>query len=103
MITEAEKHKSIVAMGREGRELWKVIDSLRPFVEIYKSEIGQQFLKDDIIEFEELVNKSFNSLIEKGEANQSDVIQLRLLHARIKKIAGKLEDYQRYVSKVKNF
>lgn len=101
MITQDELNGYLKAVGKKGMETLKVIHALRPFIEAQESELGQEFLKEDMEEFANLFNKIFDSLIADGTAKQEDVIKLRLLYGRVKRIAVRLDAYRASVEKVK--
>ena len=102
MISADEKNAFVRLVGiKPAAAVMKTIEALRPLVETQESELGQQFLKEDVEEFSVLLNSVFDSLIADGMAKQEDVIKLRLLYGRIKRIAVRLEKYQQNVDKVK--
>jgi hypothetical protein len=58
-----------------------------------ETEVGKEFLKDDIEQHQELINKIYVSLIDTGNAEQKDVIELKLRHERLKKIYDRLKTF----------
>ena len=103
MISESEQTAFVRAVGlKPAAAMIKAIDDLRPFIEAAESELGQQFLKEDVEELTALINELFDSLINVGTAEQEKVIKLRLLYGRVKRTAVRLKSYHEKVEKVKN-
>jgi arginine decarboxylase-like protein len=101
MITPEDTRKYLTVVGKRGLTTLSTIEKLRPFVEMMQSEMGAEFLRDDVQQHSELINKIYEGLIDKGEAAQRDVIALQLLHKRLQKIYDRLSIYKDSVNKVK--
>lgn len=101
MITEVEIKKYLESVGKRGFEVLKIITDLRPVIEKADSELGKEFLLDDINEHSLTWNKIYDSLISDGIAKQHDVVLLQLLHKRLKRLATRIEKYEVAVKTVK--
>ena len=101
MISNDERIQYLAKIGKRGLPTLSMIDALSPFVEMAESEIGKEFLTDDLEQHQALINKIYNSLMATGKAEQSDVIELKLRHARLKKIYDKLKSFYVGVQMVK--
>lgn len=102
MITDEERFNYLSVVGNRGDKILVLITAMRPFIEAMETEIGKELLADDIVEHARLLNKIFDSLIKDGKAEQSDVILLKLLDSRLKKIYDRLANYNKSVEEVKN-
>ena len=102
MITEEEKNKYLSAVGKKGMEILKVVHSMRPFIEAYETELGQQLLDQDIKDFAKIINEVIDALVRGDEVKQEDSIRLRILHTRLKNISNRLTIYNKSVSQVKD-
>lgn len=102
MITEEEKNRCLSAAHKDGMEILKVVHSIRPFIEAYETELGQQLLKEDMSDFEKLTNEIIDALVRGDEVKQEDAIRFRILHGRLKNIAGRLAAYNKGVYQIKN-
>jgi hypothetical protein len=101
MIANEERLEYLAKIGKRGMKTLATIDALAPFVEMSESEVGKEFLKDDLEQHQLLINKIYISLIAEGKADQRDVIELKLRHDRLKKIYDKLKTYYVGVQMVK--
>mgnify|MGYP003395956539 CR=1 FL=1 len=101
MISPDDTRKYLTVVGKRGLTTLATIEKLRPFVEMMQSEIGAEFLRDDVQQHSDLINLIYEGLINKGEAAQRDVIALQLLHKRLQKIYDRLLIYNESVKKVK--
>jgi hypothetical protein len=93
MISNDERIAYLSKIGKKGLPTLAMIDSLTPFIEMSESEIGKELLADDLSQHQELINKIYNSLMQTGSAEQCDVIELKLRHARLKKTYDRLKSY----------
>ena len=100
MIDAEDTRKYLTMVGKRGLQTIATINSLRPFVEMMQSEIGSEFLRDDVQQHSDLINRIYESLIKEGTAEQRDVISLQLLHKRLQKIYDRLKTYHESVGKV---
>ena len=100
-LTLEEKRKYVFLTGKGGIEALATIDALRPFIEMAESEIGKEFLSEDIKDHAFLINKCFESLIRDGQADQKDVIKLQLTFGRLKRHYDRLSNYEHLVAKVR--
>ena len=101
MISQDDAREYLTKIGKRGLKTLSVIESLAPFVEAMQTELGAELLKDDIEQHSALINKIYRSLIETGNAEQKDVIELRLRDDRLKKIYDRLKTYSVSVQMVK--
>lgn len=102
MITDEERFNYLSVVGNRGSNILGLITAMRPFIEAMETEIGKELLSDDIAEHAKLMNKIFDSLVKDGKAEQADVILLKLLDSRLKKIHDRLANYNKSVEEVKN-
>ena len=93
MISQDDAREYLTKIGQRGLKTLSVIESLAPFVEAMQTELGAELLKDDIEQHSTLINKIYRSLIDTGNAEQKDVIELRLRDDRLKKIYDRLKTY----------
>jgi hypothetical protein len=93
MFSTDDAREYLAKIGKRGLKTLATIESLHPFVEMMETDLGKQFLKDDIEQHSELINKIYESLISTGVAEQRDVIELKLRHDRLKKIYDRLKTY----------
>jgi hypothetical protein len=100
-LTLEEKRKYVFLTGKGGIEALATIDALRPFIEMAQSDVGKEFLEEDIKDHAFLINKCFDSLIKDGATDQRDVIKLQLTYGRLKKHYDRLTKYEGLVAKVK--
>ena len=101
MIDADDARNYLAKVGKRGLRTLSTIESLAPFVEAMQSDLGAELLKDDIEQHSILINKIYDGLINTGEAEQKDVIELRLRDARLKKIYDRLKTYDVGVNLVK--
>lgn len=101
MILDTDIKKYLETVGKRGFEVLKIINSLRPIIERAETELGKEFLLDDINEHSLVWNKIYDSLISEGSAKQNDVVLLQLLHKRLKRLATKIESYDKAVKTIK--
>jgi hypothetical protein len=101
MIADTDIKKYLETVGKRGFEVLKIINDLRPVIERAETNLGKEFLLDDINEHSVTWNKIYDSLIADGSAKQNDVVLLQLLHKRLKRLATKIESYEKAVKSVK--
>lgn len=101
MISQEEVDNYLTVVGKRGLEVMRVITSIRPFIEMAESEMGQELIRDDITEHSRLMNKIYDSLVKDGKAEQGDVILLQLLDRRLKKIYDRKQVYEKGVAEIK--
>ena len=101
MINDDQIKGYLEVVGKKGLKTLGIIETLRPVVERSESDLGKEFLKEDIEQFVLLFNKTYDSLIKTGTADQKEVIALQLLHHRLLNISEKLNLYEDMVKKVK--
>lgn len=101
-LTEADIKAYLLAVGKRGLGIIAVINKLRPFIDRMQTEIGQEFLIDDVQEHSGLINKIYEGLITDGKIEQNDVIRLQDSHKRLQKIYNKLAKYEELVNAVKS-
>lgn len=101
MISDDEVKKYISTVGKRGFEVLKIITDLRPIIERAETEPGKSILAEDITEHSLTWNKIYDSLISEGTAKQQDVVLLQLLHKRLKRLAIKVDNYEKSVKLVK--
>ena len=88
-----EAREYLSKVGKRGLRHLATIEALSPFVEAMQTELGAEFLKDDIEEHSLLINKIYGELINEGKADQKDVIELKIRHDRLRKIYDRLKTY----------
>lgn len=102
MITQEEKTYLEIVKAR-GFKVIASIKKLRPIVDFYlHNQIGEDILNTDIKDCDDLLNKIFNDLVDKGTAEQKDVIKLQLVRERIEWVYGKLKTYDVNINEVKS-
>jgi hypothetical protein len=92
-MTNEDVKKYLETVGQRGLKTLDVIQKLQPFVDALQTELGMAFLKDDLEDHARLMNKIYDQLLDKGTAEQQDVVHLKLLHARLDKTYAKLKYY----------
>lgn len=102
MINDTDIKKYLETVGKRGFEVLKIINDLRPVIERAETELGKEFLLDDINEHSLIWNKIYDSLISEGAAKQNDVVLLQLLHKRLKRLSTKIESYEKAVKSIKD-
>ena len=102
-LSPDEQRRYLVNIGtnKPGVERLKYINTLAPFVEAMQTEIGAQLLKEDIERHSMLVNKIYNDIIENGNVEQRDAIELRLIQDRLKLISTRLKSFNVGVKMIK--
>jgi len=100
-ISAEEARAYLVTVGKKGLKTLGTIEALRPFIEMMESELGSEFLRDDITQHSHLIIKIYGSLIKDGSAEQRDVIHLQMLHGRLQKTYDRLAVYSQSVKSVK--
>jgi hypothetical protein len=101
MLANDERLEYLAKIGKRGLKTLATIDALTPFVEMSETDIGKEFLKEDLDQHQGLINKIYTSLITEGNADQKDVIELKLRHDRLKKVYDRLKTYYVGVQMVK--
>ena len=101
-ISHEETAAYLSTVGKRGFKMLELIQVLRPVVEMAQTEPGQTLIREDVMEHAGLLNDIYKSLIEKGTAEQKDVIKLQLLDTRLKRLYDRIKAYSEGVSQVKN-
>lgn len=101
MIDDQSIKKYLETVGKRGFEVLKIITDLRPIIERTETELGKEFLLDDINEHSLVWNKIYSDLISEGVAKQNDVVLLQLLHKRLKRLSDKIASYDKAVKTIK--
>lgn len=101
MISDEEQKNYLAVVGKRGLSTLALIQKLSPIVGALNSELGSQFLKDDIEQHARLINKVYDSLMDKGTADQRDVIELQLLHGRLFNAYRRISKYEESLNEVK--
>ena len=101
-MNDEERREYVKNVGKGGIQLLIVIDRLRPIVNLWmENDLGKQFLDDYIKDHITLMNKVYDSIIEKGEANREDLLSLKITYGHLKKIGSTINNYDNLVAKGK--
>jgi hypothetical protein len=102
LLDDDERREYVKSVGKGGIQLLVVIDKLKPIVDLWlHNELGKQLLDDAIREHVKLMNKVFDSIIEKGEADRQDLIALKYTYGHLKKIGNSISNYDNLIAKGK--
>ena len=101
-MNDEERREYIRNVGKGGIKLLVIIEKLRPIIELWlNNEVGRQFLDEEIRQHVELLNRVFDSLIDKGEADVKDIITLKVTYSRLKRIGDLVNNYETFVERGK--
>lgn len=105
-LTESDIKAYLIAVGKRGFgkrgvEIIAIINKLRPFIAKMQTELGQEFLIDDIQEHAELTNKIYECLVNGETIEPNDIVRLQDSHKRLQKIYNKLAKYEELTKEVK--
>jgi len=98
---EQRRYLANIGNSKPGVERLKYVNVLAPFVEAMQTEMGAQLLREDIERHSTLVNKIYNDIINNGQVEQKDAIELRLIQDRLKLISTRLKAFNVGVKMVK--
>ena len=99
MIEESVR-KPLIDIGKGKLIAQNVIEKLRPFVEEMEKS-GSITLKRKLNQHAVLINKIFNELIATGQAEQSDVIELKVVLKDLQEIYNDLRSWDESVKMLK--
>lgn len=87
--------------GQRGKEIFRVVQELRPVIDLFIDKgDGAKLIEDDVERHMELFQEIYVSLIKDGKAEQSKVIELQYLHNRLVKLSKKLKTYEDGVNEI---
>lgn len=90
--------------GQRGKEIFRVIQELRPVIDIFiEKGVGAKIIEEDVERHMILFQIIYESLIKEGQANQKDVIELQYLHNRLTKLGKKLTIYEGGVQEIMEY
>jgi len=98
-LTKEEKRKYVFAVGAGGIKALATIEELRPFIEWWESESGQQDVGEDIEAHAYIFNRCYNLLIKGETPTPLDIAKLQLTLGRLMKYRARLVNYETLMAK----
>ena len=92
-ITELEQYLN--THGKHASMTLSLLGKLQPFLNALNSELGQELLKDDIVQHEILLTKIYNE-----NATIQELAEFRYLKNRLRKIAERVNTYNEKVREI---
>ena len=102
MISDQDIARYLARVGKRGHQLLELVSKLRPFVEMQQTDLGCEFLKDDLENFCYLLDKIVNQIIKEETPKQEDCIALRLTQGRLQKVYDRLQLYNESIKTIKS-
>ena len=81
--------------GKQASLTVSILGKLQPFMNALKTELGQEILKDDMIQHEILLTKIYNE-----NATIQELAEFRYLKNRLRKIAERVNTYNEKVREI---